>query len=146
MGKGNGSTRASASGNPRGLSGGSNGAQQLGPQDRLSQQEEIAERWYRNGELTVDPGDATYEAARYLRSDQFESIDNLTDYLAMPEVARDGRTVLSVTIMPKNYESRELVDEYGADSFRINLENQSLMEIITELRSSSMGRLFGKYR
>lgn len=112
---------------------------------RLEQQESVAERFYRDGGLEVDPGDAVYEAARFLRAEQIgNSIDNLTDYSAIPEVARGG-AITGITIMPRG-ESRDLISEYGDDSFRIPLESQSLMDIITELRSSSMTSLFRKYR
>ena len=151
MGKGNGTSRSSSSSSPRGLKAGempNTPERGYAPpaSERLRNLEDIAERFYANGELKVDPGDAVFEAARYMRSDQIgDSIDNLTDYYAMPEVARGG-AITGVTLMPKNYESSELISDYGADSFRIQLESQSLMEIISELRSSSMSSLFRKYR
>ena len=140
MAKSSGGTRASASSSPRGL------GRMESAAGRLDSQYDIAERFYANKELTVDPGDAVYEAARFLRTDQIgDSIDNLTDYSAIPEVARGG-AITGITIMPKYDNSRDLVSEYGDDSFRIPLESQSLMDIITELRSSSMTSLFRKYR
>lgn len=140
MAKSLGSTRASASSAPRGLGRMENAA------SRLVQQESVAERFYREGSLEVDPGDAVYEAARYLRPEQIgNSIDNLTDYSAIPEIARGG-AVVGITIMPKFSDSASLVSEYGDDSFRIPLESQTLMDIITELRGSSESSLFRKYR
>lgn len=143
MGKSSGSTRNSSATSPKGLSGNNNPFSFNGDREN---HEEIAERWFRNGDLRVDPGDAAWEAARNLRSEQIsDSIDNLTDYLAMPEVARGG-AIIGVTLMPRDYEARDLINDYGADSFRISLESQTLMEIIIELRSSSMSSLFRKYR
>lgn len=133
MAKGSGSTRASGSGNPKGFV-------------PYNLNEELAERWYRNGALMVDPGDATYEQARNLRPDQIEeSIDNLTDYTAMASVDGGGK-VTDITIIPKNFSSEDLVKDYGDDVFKMPVENRVLTDIIVELRDTGMSKLFRKYR
>ena len=145
MAKSNGNTRSSSSAAPRGINRSTSTPAQSAS-NRLEQQEEIADRFYRNGELTVDPGDAVYTAARSLAAYQIsESIENLTDYDILPEVARGGDTI-AISVFPRNYDTDDLISQFGEDSFRIRLESQSLMDIVTELRSSSISTLFKKYR
>ena len=106
----------------------------------------MAERWYRSGELMADPDEAVYEQARNLtRSQVGDSIDNLTDYSAMPQTDYSGK-VADITIIPNNFSSEDLINDYGVDSFRIPTDDRSLVDIISELRTTGMSKLFAKYK
>ena len=143
MGKGNGSTRSSASSNPRGLSSApaySTAFNQNGVVNSRNDNEEIAERLYRNG-LTVDPGDATFELARNLNHESIESsIEGTTDYFAT--ATRDY-----IQVGNNNLETGEAMREWGADDVvNIPYGNRSLMDIIMELRTSNVADIYRKYR
>ena len=133
MGKGNGSTRSSSAGAPKALSGPA----------RLERQESVAERFYRDGDLRIDPGDAVY-ANLYGNVQNnptaiADSIENLTDYDA---IISDNY----VQLLPRGYDSEDLIRDYGDDSFRIPYEDKTLMDVVEELRQTSLSKLFSKYR
>ena len=141
MAKSNGSTRASASGNPRGLSSAPNirGFNEVSLDD-------LAERLYENGGLVIDPGDAVYETARNLANNTYgrnrieESIEGSTDYFA--QATNDY-----VQVGNSGLEAGEAERNWGADDMvRIPYENRSLMDIIWELRRSSVSDIYTKYR
>lgn len=141
MGKGNGTTRGSSSGSPRGLG---NSAPNIRGFSE-SNKEELAERLYANGGLFVDPGDATYETARNLaavdggRSIE-ESIEGSTDYFA--QATRDY-----VQVGNSGLDAGEAMREWGADDMvRIPYGNRSLMDIIVELRTSNVADIYRKYK
>lgn len=154
MAKSSGSTRASASNNPRGLSAGEVvriDGREMSHRDFLRQYsdagelEPIAERLYRSGGLRVDPGDATYENASALAATDGgrsieESIEGTTDYFAQA-------TRSYVQVGSNHLDAGEAMRKYGTDDMvRIPYGHRSLMEIIYELRTSSEADIYRKYR
>ena len=143
MGKGNGSTRSSSAGAPKALSNTRSGDQYETNAERLNRQEDAAERFYRGGDLLIDPGDAVYSNlygnVRNNPTAISESIENLTDYDA---ILSDNY----VELLPRHYDSADLIRDYGEDSFRIPYEDKTLMDIVDELRRTSMSKLFSKYK
>ena len=136
MGKSNGSTRASSSANPRGL----NNAPNTRGFDEDTYNN-LAERLYENGGLTVDPGDAVYEQAKNLRRGSIEeSIEGSTDYFAtaMQDYVQVGNSGL---------EAGEAMREWGADDVvNIPYGDRSIMDIIWELRTKKVADIYRKYK
>lgn len=152
MAKSSGNTRSSSSGSPRGLAntytvdGRSMSEREfLREYSDAGELEEIANRLYRDGSLTVDPGDAAYETAANLaavdggRSIE-ESIEGTTDYFAQA-------TRNYVQVGSNNLDAGEAMRNWGADDMvRIPYGYRSLMEIIMELRTSNVADIYRKYR
>lgn len=141
MGKGNGSTRSSSATSPRGIEAAPNirGFAEVNLDD-------LAERLYANGGLTIDPGDAVYETASRLADSSYgrdrieESIEGSTDYFA--QATKDF-----VQVGNSGLEIGEAERNWGADDMvRIPYDNRSLMDIIWELRRSNVSEIYTKYR
>ena len=140
MAKANGSTRASASNSPRGL------ANPSTPNTRgFEENEQLAERLYSIGGLTVDPGDATYTRATDLAATDGgrsieESIEGSTDYFA--QATRDY-----VQVGNNGLDAGEAMREWGADDMvTIPYRDRSLMDIIRELRTSNVADIYRRYK
>ena len=142
MAKGSGSTRASASSSPRGLS--ANNPVNIRGFAEVSY-DDLAERLYSNGGLIVDPGDAVYETAANLAATDGgrsieESIEGSTDYFAQA-------TRNYVQVGNSGLDAGEAMERWGADDMvRIPYENRSLMDIIWELRTSNTSDIYNKYK
>lgn len=155
MAKSSGTTRGSASRNPRGLQNNASSGVYTVDGRTMSQREflrdysdageleEIANRLYRNG-LTVDPGDAAYESAINLAATDGgrsieDSIEGTTDYFAQA-------TRTYVQVGSNHLNAGEAIKKYGTDDMvRIPYGYKSLMEIIMELRTSSEQEIYRKY-
>ncbi len=143
MAKGSGTTRAGSSASPKGfalMTGPGTG----GAYNSRSDMEDIAQRLYDNGGLTIDPGDATYEYAATLamitKSGIENSIEGTTDYTA--QAADDYVQVWSNSLNPGN-----AMNEWGTDDMvRIPYGNRSLMDIINELRTKNPSTIYKKYK
>lgn len=140
MAKRSGSTRSSSSGSPTGISRmeNQNGFEMVN-RTALAL-ESLAERLRQERRLNVDADDAVYEQARNLGVNNIEfSIEMSTDYVAQ---VSNGNIIIQSQYTPED----EAIRNYGTERVSIPMENRSLIDIISELRTSSESSIFNKYR